>query len=469
MTPPAASMLSEAAAWLDALRHPIPAERRRKSAEHWQALPAHLKTPNQIVGMAHHSCGATHGVMERCDFACTSCYLGEEANAAPPLPEEAVHRQLDLLREFLGPQGKAQITSGEVTLLPREVLGGYIRYARRIDLDPMVMTHGRRFLEEPDYLRALVSEYGLEKIAIHVDTTQRGRPEWSATCTERDLDTLRGRYARLIREVRARTGRKLHAAHTITVNRRNLDQIPDVLRWVTRNLDAFRMISFQPAAEVGRTQDQSISDLTLDGVWTRICRSLGADLNRHAMHFGHPECHIVAPLVIVRAAERQCVLETARAGKRWDAGFLRRLMARVGGYSVRGRSRAANLVAFLSLAARSPFLVLEALFYGAYRGWAARRELLAIGLEALRSRSLSVRPLAVVVHRFMSAAEMATPLGRERLAACTFRVPVEGRMMSMCELNATDLRSRLYPRLTRLATPAAGEADIEKTASEVRV
>ena len=58
---------------------------------------------------------------------------------------------------------------------------------------------------------------------------------------------------------------------------------------------------------------------------------------------------------------------------------------------------------------------------------------------------MSVRPLALVVHKFMSSGELETPLGRERLQACTFRVPVEGEMIPMCQLNATGLRSKLYP------------------------
>ena len=134
---------------IQTLLHPISAERRGVSARRYRSLPDALKTPEQIIGLAHHSCGATHGVLERCDFACTSCYLGEEANAAAPLPKDEVFQQLDRLREFLGPQGKAQITAGEVTLLPRETLGEYVRYAIEIGLDPMVMTHGRRFLKEP--------------------------------------------------------------------------------------------------------------------------------------------------------------------------------------------------------------------------------------------------------------------------------------------------------------------------------
>ena len=38
---------------------------------------------------------------------------------------------------------------------------------------------------------------------------------------------------------------------------------------------------------------------------------------------------------------------------------------------------------------------------------------------------------------------LATERGAERLDACAFRVPVGGRMVSMCELNATGLREEL--------------------------
>lgn len=41
-------------------------------------------------------------------------------------------------------------------------------------------------------------------------------------------------------------------------------------------------------------------------------------------------------------------------------------------------------------------------------------------------------------------AELATPAGQEREAACVFRVPVGGRMVSMCRVNANGLRDDLY-------------------------
>ncbi|MBD3867341.1 MAG: hypothetical protein IFK94_04365 [Acidobacteria bacterium] len=40
----------------------------------------------------------------------------------------------------------------------------------------------------------------------------------------------------------------------------------------------------------------------------------------------------------------------------------------------------------------------------------------------------------------MNGDELETPEGRERLDACVFRVPVDGRLVSMCEMNATSLR-----------------------------
>jgi hypothetical protein len=436
--------LSAALSWLVYLWNPADPERRRLNARRRLELPAHLRLPEQIMGRSHHSCGATYGVLERCNFACTSCYLSKEANRVPPLEPKEVKGQLDALRAFLGPQGKAQLTAGEVTLLPREVLGSYIRYAKAIGLDPMVMSHGERFLAQPDYLRDLMVKDGLEKISIHVDTTQRGRSGWRKDLRERDLREVRERYAKLLRHLRSTTGRKLHAAHTVTVTERNLAEVEEIVSWAARNCDAFRMVSFQPVAEVGRTEDQRPADLSLAAVWKEICAGLGAEeLNPRGFLFGHPECNIVAPLVIVRSGPYQLILEPCRRNKNWDRRFLERLMVRLGGFSTIGRSPVTNALALLSLALQNLPLLAEVPFYAAYRLGSLRRELVSLAAAMLRHRQLSIRPLALVVHKFMSPEELTTELGQERLQACVFKVPVGSKMTSMCELNATDLRSRL--------------------------
>jgi len=263
-------------------------ERLELNREQWERLPEHLRTPQQASGRAYVGCGATHGVMERCNFSCTSCYLTDVANTLPPLPFEEVRAQLDTLRRNLGPAGKAQLTAGEVTLLSKHELGRMVAYARRIGLDPMVMSNGERFIDMPGYLETLVRDFGLEKVSIHIDSTQHGRRGQARNATEAEVHAFRDRYAELIRQVRAETGKTLHAAQTITVVPENFDDVPDIMRWALDNADAFRMISFQPVAEVGRTRDRRAPGITMDAIWGRICEGLGRPVHRSALHFGHP-------------------------------------------------------------------------------------------------------------------------------------------------------------------------------------
>jgi hypothetical protein len=179
------------------------------------------------------------------------------------------------------------------------------------------------------------------------------------------------------------------------------------------------------------------------------------------MYFGHPECHIVAPVVVVRCGELRFVVETARTGKVWDKSFLERLMQTFGGFSTYEKPRWLNALQLLLLCGRSPRLMLEAPLYGLYRLWGLRRRLAGVAGQLLRLRPLSARPLALIVHKFMSPDELDTPLGRERLAACVFQLPVEGHgMVPMCQMNATSLRSSLDEARRRKASspkpPAIG-------------
>jgi hypothetical protein len=61
-----------------------------------------------------------------------------------------------------------------------------------------------------------------------------------------------------------------------------------------------------------------------------------------------------------------------------------------------------------------------------------------------RAGTLRVNYFCVVSHHFMSAAEIATDEGRERLDLCAFKVPVDGRLESMCAVNALGLRDEYY-------------------------
>ena len=63
---------------------------------------------------------------------------------------------------------------------------------------------------------------------------------------------------------------------------------------------------------------------------------------------------------------------------------------------------------------------------------------------ARRVRTVRARYFCIVSHRFMSAAETDTAIGRERLAACAFRVPIGDRLEPMCAVNARGLRDAFY-------------------------
>ena len=357
-----------------------------------------------------------------------------------------VREQLETLRCQLGSGGKVQITSGEVTLLPVDQLGRIIAYALQLGLDPMVMTNGQRLLQVPDYLPELILRYGLEKISVHIDTTQRGRPGMPADADERRITGLRDRFARLIREARNTTGRPLHAAQTVTVTPENASGIPDIVRWALKNADAFRIISFLPVAEVGRTEDSSAAGLELDQLWEDVCRGFGRRVNSRAILFGHAECNITVPLIVVSTADRREVIELVREGNRWDEGFAARSLCRlVPGYDF-NRSIGCNIPQLVLRCLADPLMTAEAVAYGGYRLWGARGLFGRVLRGLLRGQCPRVRPLLVVVHKFMSPEELDTELGRERLQACVFKLPVDGRLVSMCQMNATDLRRRLNLR-----------------------
>ena len=267
-----------------------PAGSRDILANVWSRLPAALRLPTQFLGRHYAGCGATIGAMPRCDFKCHGCYLTHDANGAQPIPVADVKGQLDQIRAWLGPGGNVQLTDGEITLRADSELLSIIDYARRIELVPMLMTHGESFRRDPGLLERLVRG-GLSEICFHVDTTMRGRRDhYNDAKTEIDLDGLRAEFADLIRTTRRRTGCRLEAASTVTVSRANLDQVPSIVRWFLANADAFKMLSFQPVAAVGRTRS-SLTGVTAEELWTRIAQGSGdPELARGFGYLGDPDC-----------------------------------------------------------------------------------------------------------------------------------------------------------------------------------
>lgn len=441
---------------LDVFVMPVPAETRRALARGWDRVPDRLRTPRQLLGRQYAGCGATIGAMPRCDFSCQGCYLGATANTVPAASLDEVKRQLALIRTWLGEGGNVQLTDGEVTLRPESELITLIRHARGLGLVPMLMSHGDSFRRRPGLLERLMVEGGLSELSIHIDTTQRGRRGYAAARREVELNPLRDEFAALIRHARRITGRRLEVASTVTVARNNLEGVPSIMRWLVANADAFKMVSFQPVAPVGRTE-VGLTGVTSEALWEAIAEGLYGDkravarLVAHEGWLGHPACsRFVQGLVVRQAGAPPLFHPLFRPDDPRDWASVDAWLARFGGLTLRLDTPARALARLAGVLAAAPGLVLGRIAPFLLR-WPARLDPhhpWRLTTRWLRGQA-RVDYLNIVSHHFMGRAELATASGRERLALCVFKAPVGDQLVSMCELNALGLRDRYYDDLRK--------------------
>ena len=425
---------------------PLPAQETARSAlaAAWARLPESLRGPTQFLGRHYAGCGATIGAMPKCDFACAGCYLGEDANAAKPRSLAEIQQQLRVLRQWLGPAGNVQITDGEVSLRNEVEVIEMIRYAREIGLVPMLMTHGETFRRKPGLLERLMVQGGLTEVSIHIDTTQRGRRDGYALARiESELDPLRAQFAAMIRSARKTTGRRLEAASTVTVTRQNLDGVAGIVRCLLANADAFKMVSFQPLADVGRT-DRNLRGVTPDELWQKIAEGAGdPEIGRGEGWLGHPACsRFVQGFAVNRGLEGSPRLfPLYRRDQPDEMRALKELLDRLGGTSFRLDNGGQALRRLGGLAAKHGVFMLTRWLPQVWKLWR-------------RMGTLRANYFCIVSHHFMSAAETTTPEGQERLDVCAFKVPINGRLESMCAVNALGLREEFYRGGKTAAVPA---------------
>ncbi len=436
-------------------RDPVTTEKRKLLAEKWATLDNGVRIPGQGLGRKATGCGATAGIQPKCDFSCTGCYLGSEANQIPPMALDAVLAQLDTLRSHLGPKSNVQITDGEVTLRPAAELIEVLRYARSIGIVPMVMTHGDNLRRQPGLLERLMVEGHLTEISIHIDITQRGRDGYRRPETELELMPLRDEFAALLRQAKRSTGLRLRAATTMTITRENLPHVADVVRWTIDNRDVFSLISFQPLAQVGRTR-KNLSGVTPTELWAEVARATneyGLPLDgAEPMHFGHPDCTRFVPLLAVqkRGEARPALIQFIR-DQAEDVSVMEEFFDKeIGGVAFRDDLPLEMVARGAGLLMRQPRWL-----FGRVRRWLDSRLKDSLGttffpllFNAAVLKRLRVDGVTLTSHHFMSPDELTTDVGRARLAACVFRLPYKGEMIPMCEMNAGGVRDQLYADLT---------------------
>lgn len=433
---------------LAALVEPIHPDTKAALDGAWSELPDSLRSPRQFLGRQYVGCGATIGAMPRCDFACRGCYLGTDANRASALPLANIKEQITRLRAWLGEGGNLQLTDGEVTLRDPDELVDLVRHARAVGLVPMIMTHGETFRRDPALLSRLVREAGLSEISIHVDTTQRGRRDapFRHAKTERELTALRDEFAELIERTRAATGRPLEAASTVTVTRDNLGEVPGIVAWFVANAGAFKMVSFQPVAPVGRTERELTAPVTMSELWEAISLGVGSDtsLTRHHGFLGHPDCSRFAQGVVVQGDSTPKFVPLWDPEDPRDVAFIDDVLDAFGGATLRLDRPQRAAVRLIGLILRHPLLVATRAPAWALRVLRRSEAAPVQLLVALLVGRQRLRYLNLVSHHFMGEAELATDKGKERLDRCAFRVPIDGELVSMCQVNSTGLREEVY-------------------------
>lgn len=436
---------------LSALSEPVSSEMRDLLSARWNALPPELRTDRQVLGRNLVHCGYTLGA-SYCSFGCTHCYLPANANRTP-LPSLAeMKAQIDANRRLVGPGGGLQITGGDVVDAywradRSDELIAIVRYANDADTVPMLMTHGQILLDNPDYLTRLVVEGGLRKVGIHIDITQAGRPGFPIRTLSResDLHPLRGAFVELISRVRRATGVCLSAAHLATVTERNIESVPDILRWLTgdpRHLDAFRTVSFQTEAQVGRTRPAN-KPVSSEQTWRAICTGVNQDLPRDGLSYGHPDCTSTTVLLVLFPERRVINLVPSDTRSRM---FWSTLLQVFGGTGVAGQDPMTSRLRKLSIALRHPIAMVKLLSYVRDR---LHEEHLGIDVlwRMLRGHA---RGFNLIMHNFMDAHQLIVPqtdIVRQRLQACSFRgaIKKDGVWVAepMCTMNV-DYRESVY-------------------------
>jgi len=443
-----------------AFLHPLNEEKLGVLRARWDTLPAELKTPNQISGRHLTHCGFTTGA-SFCSFHCTHCYLPKNANETPIPSLAEMKEQIDANRRFQGLGGGLQLTGGDVADAywragRADELVEIVRYAYSVGLVPMLMTHGQTLIEQPEFLERLMVEGGLRQVAVHIDVTQAGRHGFpiGRVQSEADLHPVRAAFTELGWRMREKTGLPLEFAHNCTVARKNLGGVAEIIRWFLaepKRTQLWRMLSFQPEADTGRTVF-SVKPITPADVWEEICAGTNLPLRRDASIFGHPDCNSWASLLVSRRTGQSCAL--LPEDKKWDALF-GQVLERIGGLSLVTDDAGTAPFRLLGVLAQNP--VIAARLVWRLAAHVAEGKLPAKMLPAVLAGD--VHTLGVGMHNFMDAAMVARAETdvtiKSRLDSCVFKgaVKQEGEWVAvpMCKMNEAKW-GELYAR--RIADPA---------------
>ncbi len=339
-------------------------EKARVLQERWDSLPPELQTDNQIAGTPSDAL-RVHPWRELLLVSLHALLPAEERELDPdPFPRagEGTDRREPPLPRARGRVANHRRRRGRRLLesRPADELIEIVRYAYSVGSIPMLMTHGQTLIEQPEFLERLVVEGGLRQISVHVDMTQAGRhgyPIGRINC-EADLHPVRQAFTDLALRIREKTGCILEYALSFTVTRRNIDDVPEVIRWYLadpRRTYIWRMISFQPEADTGRTMFSKTPDHAVRRLG-EICQGMGLPLRRDVSIFGHPDCNSWASLLVARPSGKFFPL--LPDDKKFD-GLLGEVLRKIGGLSLVNDDAGTPVYRLAGVLLKNPLLTRE--------------------------------------------------------------------------------------------------------------
>ncbi|HET9117857.1 MAG TPA: hypothetical protein VFN75_07255, partial [Pseudonocardiaceae bacterium] len=276
---------------------PVAPETEAALRRRWSELPQPVRTPSQLLGQRTAGCEGTHGVFPRCNFACSPCYLGSDANQVRTDADHTIaeiDRQMAYLRANRGVDQHAQLIGGEVTLLGPDAHAEALLTMQHHRRKPMSMTHGDldyAYLEDlairPDGTR----RFEFLRFAGHFDSLMRGRTGIRRPTSEAELHPYRRQFVANFERLEREHGVRFDLAHNMTVTPRNLPQVAEVVRACAPL--RFGMMSFQPAAYVGNPKrwNEQFHDVSIDRVWAEIERGIGTRIPWQHLQMGDPRCN----------------------------------------------------------------------------------------------------------------------------------------------------------------------------------
>ncbi len=167
-------------------------------------------------------------VTDECDLECIGCYR-HKIEGHRKLEE--IKQEIVLCKELINCDC-ITIAGGEPLIYP--YLKEVVEYINKTGLKSIIFTNG----EKLDYKLALeLKKAGLTKFHFHIDSGQR-RPGWEGK-TEVELNALRMRLADIIHRVKG-----IQCGFHVTVYRKNLNSIPEIVEWALSNISKVQHISF---------------------------------------------------------------------------------------------------------------------------------------------------------------------------------------------------------------------------------